>query len=38
MTAGRITTELWWSQEFFSVDIIIPPWFSTLIYHMGDKQ
>jgi hypothetical protein len=35
MTAAR---ELWWkSQEFSSVDII-PPWFFTFIYHLGDEQ
>jgi hypothetical protein len=39
MTVGRIVKELWWtSQEFSSVDIIIPPWFSMLIYHLGDEQ
>jgi hypothetical protein len=31
MTAGRITGELWWTnQEFYSVDII-PPWPSVLV-------
>jgi hypothetical protein len=36
---GRIARELWWmSQEFSSVDIIIPPWFTMLIYHLGDEQ
>jgi hypothetical protein len=30
---GRIAIELWWiNQEFLSVEIIIPPWFSMLIY------
>jgi hypothetical protein len=39
MTAGRIAKELWWtSQEISSVDIIIPSWFSMLIYHIGDEQ
>jgi hypothetical protein len=39
MTAGRIARELWWkNQEFSSVNTIIPPWFSMLIYHMGDEQ
>jgi hypothetical protein len=37
--AGRIARELWWmSQEFSFVDIIIPPWFSMLIYHLQDEQ
>jgi hypothetical protein len=36
MTAGRIAREFWWmNQEFSPVDII-PPWFSILIYHLGD--
>jgi hypothetical protein len=36
MTAGRIARELWWrSQEFFSFGIIIPPWLSIVIYHLG---
>jgi hypothetical protein len=38
MTAGRIARELWWTNlEFSSVDII-PPWFSTVIYHLGDEH
>jgi hypothetical protein len=38
MTADSITIKFWWtSQEFFYVDII-PPWFSMLIYHLGDEQ
>jgi hypothetical protein len=37
MTAGRFARELWWTnQEFSSVDII-PPWFSMLIYNVGDE-
>jgi hypothetical protein len=37
MTTGRIARELWQTnQEFSSVDI--PPWFSILIYHVGDEQ
>jgi hypothetical protein len=37
-SACRIFKELWWiNQEFSSVDII-PPWFSMLIYHLGDEQ
>jgi hypothetical protein len=39
LSAGRIAREQrWTSQEFSSVYIIIPPWFSMLIYHLGDKQ
>jgi hypothetical protein len=35
MTAGKIARELFWTnQEFSSVDII-PPLFFTLIYHTG---
>jgi hypothetical protein len=38
MTAGMFARELWWTkQEFASVDII-PPWFSMLIYHLGDED
>jgi hypothetical protein len=37
-SAGRITREHWWmNQERSSVNII-PPWFSMLIYHLGDEQ
>jgi hypothetical protein len=36
--AGSIARELWWmNQEFFCVSII-PPWFSMLMYHLGDEQ
>jgi hypothetical protein len=36
MTAGMIARELWWtSQEFSPSGIIISPWFSMLIYHLG---
>jgi hypothetical protein len=38
MPAGMIARELWWTnQEFYLVDII-PPWFSMLIYHLGDEH
>jgi hypothetical protein len=38
MTTGRIARKLCWTNyEFSSVDII-PPWFSVLIYHLGDEQ
>jgi hypothetical protein len=37
-SVGTITRELWLkNQEFFPV-YIIPPWFSMLIYHLGDEQ
>jgi hypothetical protein len=35
---GRISTELWWTnQEFYPVGII-PPWFSMLMYHLMDEH
>jgi hypothetical protein len=37
MTAGTIARELWWSNEEFPVNII-PPWFSILIYRLGNEQ
>jgi hypothetical protein len=38
--AGKITREIWWTnQEFSSVDIIISPWFHMLVSGiMGDEQ
>jgi hypothetical protein len=36
MTAGRIARALM-AESVFLVDII-PPWFSTLIYHLGDEK
>jgi hypothetical protein len=36
-SAGRIAREIWWKNQQFSVDII-PPWFSILIYHLGDEH
>jgi hypothetical protein len=37
MTTGRIAREFWWmNQEFSSADII-PPWFSLLLYQLGDE-
>jgi hypothetical protein len=37
--AGKITRELWcMNQLFSSVDIIIPPWFFMLMYHLGHEQ
>jgi hypothetical protein len=35
-SAGKTARELWWTnQEFPSVDIIIPPTFFMLMYHLG---
>jgi hypothetical protein len=28
----------WWTNQDFSPVDIIPPWFSTLIYHLGDEH
>jgi hypothetical protein len=36
MTAGRIARELWWMNQEFPPVNIISPWFSMLIYHLGD--
>jgi hypothetical protein len=34
MTAGKIAEELWqMNQAISSANIIIPPWFSMLMYH-----
>jgi hypothetical protein len=37
-SAGRIARALWWTNQEFSPVNIIPPWFSMLIYHLGDEQ
>jgi hypothetical protein len=37
-TAGRTARELLWTNQEFSPVNIIPPWFSMLIYHLGDEQ
>jgi hypothetical protein len=38
-SAGRIARKFWCiNQEFSSVYIIIPPWFSMLMYHLRDEQ
>jgi hypothetical protein len=37
MTADRIAREFRRTNQFSPVDII-PPWFSVLIYHLGDEQ
>jgi hypothetical protein len=36
MTAGRIVTELVWTDQEFTPAGIISPWFSIVIYHLGD--
>jgi hypothetical protein len=36
--AGRIARELWTTNQEFSPVDIIPPWFSSLIYRLGDEQ
>jgi hypothetical protein len=36
-SAGRIARELCGRNHFSSVDII-PPWFSMLIYYLGEEQ
>jgi hypothetical protein len=38
MTAGRIVTELVWTDQEFTPAGIISPWFSIVIYHLGDEQ
>jgi hypothetical protein len=38
MTAGRIARELWWTKQELSSINITAPWFSMLIYHVGDEQ
>jgi hypothetical protein len=38
-SVGRIARKLCWTdQELSSVDIIIPPWLSKLIYQLEDEQ
>jgi hypothetical protein len=37
-SAGRNAIELWLTNQEFSLADIIPPWFSMLIYHLGDEQ
>jgi len=38
-SADRIARELYWTnQEFSSDDIIVSPWFSMLVCHLGDEQ
>jgi uncharacterized membrane protein YhaH (DUF805 family) len=34
-SAGRTDRELWWMNILVFLVIIIPPWFSMLIYHLG---
>jgi hypothetical protein len=38
MTAGKIAGEPWWTNQEFSPVVIIPPWFSMLVYHLQDEQ
>jgi hypothetical protein len=35
MIADRIVREIWWTNQGFSLVDIIPPWFSMLIYYLG---
>jgi hypothetical protein len=37
-SAGDNARELWWTSQELSFVEIIPPWFSVLIYHLGDEQ
>jgi hypothetical protein len=38
-SSDRIAIKLWWTNHgFSSVDVIIPQWFSMLIYHPMDEQ
>jgi hypothetical protein len=36
-SAGIISKQLWWANQFSPFDII-QPWFSMLIYNMGDAR
>jgi hypothetical protein len=38
MAAGRIARENWWKNQEYSPVDIITPWFSMLIYHLGNKE
>jgi hypothetical protein len=38
MTYGMIVIEIWWTNQEFSPVDIIPPWFSMLVYHLGNEQ
>jgi hypothetical protein len=37
-SACTIAREFWWTNQEFSSADIIPPWFSMLIYPLGDEQ
>jgi hypothetical protein len=37
-SAGRIVGEFWWSDQEFSPFDIIAPWFSMLVYHLGEEN
>jgi hypothetical protein len=38
MTADGIARELWWTKQEFSPVDNITPWFSMLMFHLGDEQ
>jgi hypothetical protein len=38
MTGDGIAREVWWTNQEFSFVNNTPPWISTLIYHLGDRQ
>jgi hypothetical protein len=37
-SAGRIARELWWTSQVSPAGIIISPWFSMLMYHLGNEK
>jgi hypothetical protein len=37
-SAGGIARERWWTNQEFSYDNIIPPWFSQVICHLVDEK
>jgi hypothetical protein len=37
-SAGRIFRELWWMNQECSCVSFIPPWFSMLIYQLGNEK
>jgi hypothetical protein len=36
-SSGRISREMWWTNQFSLLDVI-PPWYSTPMHHPGDEQ
>jgi hypothetical protein len=38
MNAGRISRELWWTNQEISPVDMIPPWLFVLMYHLEDVQ